>query len=139
MSEINQLFNIENYNIIQDENYYYLFRALNNGDHNDLENGIIRNANGQITKIRTDRARYVENYVERTPKYKEDEPISLLQVIDHIKEHHRYEAGLSHVLGEHPLMLYLFFDFVLSNHIYSIEGQTPQYFAAFFRNSLNDW
>ena len=93
MSEINELFNIEKYNLIQDENYYYLFRALNNGDHADLENGITTNENGKIIKVRTDRARYVENFEDRTPKYEEDEPISLLQVIDHIKEHHRYDTN----------------------------------------------
>ena len=93
MSDINELFSIEKYNLIQDENYYYLFRALNNGDHADLENGITTNENGKVIKVRTDRARYVENFEDRTPKYDEDEPISLLQVIDHIKEHHRYDTN----------------------------------------------
>ena len=93
MSKINELFNIENYNLIQDENYYYLFRALNNGDHNDLENGITRDKNGKIVKVRTDRARYIENPQNGAPKYGEDTPISLLQVIDHIKEHHRYDTN----------------------------------------------
>ncbi|MBR2786445.1 MAG: hypothetical protein IKD76_03000 [Clostridia bacterium] len=93
MSKINELFNIENYNLIQDENYYYVFRALNNGDHNDLKNGITRDKNGKIVKVRTDRARYIENPQNGVPKYEENAPISLLQVIDHIKEHHRYDTN----------------------------------------------
>ncbi len=93
MSKINKLFNTENYNLIQDENYYYLFRALNNGDHADLESGIITDKNGRIIKIRTDRSRYVENPQNGTPKYEVDAPISLEQVIDHIKEHHRYDTN----------------------------------------------
>ena len=93
MSEINRLFNIENYNLIQDENYYYLFRALNNGDHDDIKTGITRDGNGVLTKIRPDRARYVENPNNLEPKYTENEPISLLQVIDHIKRGHRYDTN----------------------------------------------
>ena len=93
MSEINELFNVQSYNLIQDEYYYYFFRALNNGDHNDIQNGIIRSQNGVLTKIRTDRARYIENPENEAPKYKEDEPISLLQVIDHIKRGHRIDTN----------------------------------------------
>lgn len=93
MSKINELFNVENYNLIQDDNYYYLFRALNNGDHADMENGITTDENGKVVRVRTDRARYVENFENRTPKYEEDAPLSLLQVIDHIKEHHRYDTN----------------------------------------------
>ena len=93
MSEISELFNIENCNLIKDENYYYLFRALNNGDHADKESGIITDDNGRIIRIRTDRSRYIENPQNGTPKYEENEPISLLQVIDHIKEHHRYDTN----------------------------------------------
>lgn len=93
MSNVNELFNIKSYNLVQDEDYYYLFRALNNGDHEDLETGNIRNTNGKIVKIRTDRARYIENSPNAIPKYEEYDSISLLQVIDHIKEHHRYDTN----------------------------------------------
>ena len=56
MEEIEKLFSVQNYNLIQDEEYYYFFRALNNGDHNDIQAGITRDENGVLTKIRTDRA-----------------------------------------------------------------------------------
>ena len=39
------MFNTDN--IIQDDNYYYFFRALNMGDLNDINNGITVN-NGSI-------------------------------------------------------------------------------------------
>lgn len=45
MSNINELFNVQSYNLIQDGEYYYFFRALNNGDHNDMQNGITRDNN----------------------------------------------------------------------------------------------
>ena len=93
MNEINELFSIQNYNLIQDEEYYYFFRALNNGDHNDIHTGITTDKNGNLTKIRTDRARYVENPDNPEAVYKEDEPVSLLQVIDHIKRGHRYDTN----------------------------------------------
>lgn len=93
MSIVNELFNISKFNIIEDEEYYYFFRAMNNGDHSDLQNGTITDSNGKIVRIRTDRARYVENPQNDTPKYEEDAPLSLLQVIDHIKEHHRYDTN----------------------------------------------
>ena len=35
------IFNIDTFNVISDENNYYFFRALNMGDISDIENGII--------------------------------------------------------------------------------------------------
>ena len=35
---LNKVFELEKYNIISDEENYYFFRALNNADHNDIEN-----------------------------------------------------------------------------------------------------
>ena len=93
MSEIKELFNVQNYNLIQDEDNYYFFRALNNGDHNDMLTGVTRNETGDLTKIRTDRERYIENSENPEPIYKEDEPVSVLQVIDHVKRGHRYDTN----------------------------------------------
>ena len=36
-----EIFNIENFNLISDEENYYFFRALNIADNQDLENGTI--------------------------------------------------------------------------------------------------
>ena len=74
-------------NIIQDDNYYYFFRALNMGDLSDIKNGITV-SNNHINRIRTDRERY-----DGIPKYREDDLISLEQVFDHIKNHHRYDTN----------------------------------------------
>ena len=73
--------------IIQDDNYYYFFRALNMGDLSDIKNGITV-SNNHINKIRTDRERY-----DGISKYREDDLISLEQVHDHIKKNHRYDTN----------------------------------------------
>ena len=49
------LFDINNFNIIEDEENYYFFRALNMTDNKDLEEGKILDDTGDIVKIRTDR------------------------------------------------------------------------------------
>ena len=51
------IFNIENFNIIEDEENYYFLRALNMADNQDLEQGkiILRNS-GNIFRGRTDPA-----------------------------------------------------------------------------------
>ena len=90
---IKKLFNIEQYNLIQDEENYYLFRALNNGDHNDMQNGITRAEDGTLTYVRTDRDRYIENPENGVPKYGADDDNSLIQVIDHIKRGHRIDTN----------------------------------------------
>ena len=56
-----ELFDIEKFNIIEDEENYYFFRALNMADNLDLENGTILDENGNFERIRTDRERYEEN------------------------------------------------------------------------------
>ncbi|MBR2744847.1 MAG: DEAD/DEAH box helicase family protein [Clostridia bacterium] len=93
LEEIKEKFSIENYNLVQDEDNYYLFRALNNGDHNDMQSGVTRSNGGDLTHIRTDRARYVENPDNTEPLYEEDEEISIVQVIDHIKRGHRIDTN----------------------------------------------
>lgn len=51
----NSLFDINRFNIIQDEENYYFFRALNMADNKDIEDNITISKNGKIEKIRTDR------------------------------------------------------------------------------------
>ena len=87
------LFDIENFNIIEDEENYYFFRALNMADNNDLETGVTLDDSRNIQRIRTDRERYEENTENGEPKYSKDVPISLEQVYDHIKMHYRKDTN----------------------------------------------
>ena len=54
---MDDVFNIENFNIIQDSDNYYFFRALNMADNADIDGNITTDENGNITRIRTDRER----------------------------------------------------------------------------------
>ena len=83
-----ELFDINNFNIIQDGEYYYFFRALNMADNNDVDQGITISQDGKINRIRTDRERF-----EGKAKYKEDSQISLEEVYDHIKMHYRKDTN----------------------------------------------
>ena len=76
---INEIFAIDNFNIISDDDNYYFFRALNKKDMADIENKVIVDENGKIVRVRTDR----EFYGETT--FKKDEPLTLEQIIEHIK------------------------------------------------------
>lgn len=87
------VFDIDNFNIIEDEENYYFFRALNMADNQDLETEIILDKAGNFEKIRTDRERYEENPENGTPKYSKDAQISLEQVYDHIKMHYRKDTN----------------------------------------------
>jgi len=88
----NEIFDIDKFNIIEDEEYYYLFRALEDGDNEDIEKGIITAEKG-FTRIRTDRERYEENPKKSTPKYSKEAEISLEQVYDHIKTRYRHDTN----------------------------------------------
>ena len=87
------LFDIDKFNIIEDEENYYFFRALNMADNQDLEVGVTLDNAGNIEKIRTDRERYEENAENEAPKYSKDDEISLEQVYDHIKMHYRKDTN----------------------------------------------
>lgn len=87
------LFDIDKFNIIEDEENYYFFRALNMADNQDLEAGVTLDNAGNIEKIRTDRERYEENAEKELPKYSKDAEISLEQVYDHIKMHYRKDTN----------------------------------------------
>lgn len=82
------LFDIEKFNIIEDEENYYFFRALNMADNRDLEAGTTLGKDGNIERIRTDRERY-----EGKTKYTEDSKISLEEIYDHIKMHYRKDTN----------------------------------------------
>ena len=83
----NRLFDINNFNIIQVEENYYFFRALNMADNSDIEQNITTQ-NGNIERIRTDRERY-----NGETKYTEDSEISLEELYDHIKMHYRKDTN----------------------------------------------
>ena len=65
------LFDINNFNIIQDAENYYFFRALNLADNADIEERKTLSEDGAILRIRTDRERF-----NGDSKYKEDSGIS---------------------------------------------------------------
>ena len=88
-----EIFDIDNFNIIEDEENYYFFRALNMADNKDLKEGKIIDSTGRIEKIRSDRERYEENSENGAPKYSKDAEISLEQAYDHIKENYRKDTN----------------------------------------------
>ena len=50
-----EIFDIEKFNVISDEENYYFFRSLEPGDIKDLEEGNIKDENGKYIRLRTDR------------------------------------------------------------------------------------
>lgn len=87
------IFEISNFNIIEDDENFYFFRALNRADSKDLHDGIILDENGIFVRIRTDRERYEEDLENGAPKYKAEDEVSLEQVFDHIKMHYRKDTN----------------------------------------------
>ena len=83
-----ELFDIDKFNIIQDDENYYFFRALNMADNSDIEQGITISKDGKIERIRTDRERFGGK-----TKYQADSEISLEEVYDHIKMHYRKDTN----------------------------------------------
>lgn len=90
---MDDIFDINNFNIIQDEENYYFFRALNMADNHDIQEGITTDENGNITRIRTDRERWEETHTERAPRYNENSQLSLRQINDHIKMRYSKETN----------------------------------------------
>ena len=89
---MSEMFGVDKFNIVQDEDYYYFFRSLEPGDNKDIENGIgIKD--GKISQLRTDRERYEENPNNPSPKYNENSEISLQEICDHIKIHYRKDTN----------------------------------------------
>jgi hypothetical protein len=75
------VFDINNFNVIQDDEFYYVFRSLEAGDIKDINNNI-------KGIMRTDRERF-----DGIPKYSEDSNISLEEMFDHIKMHYRLDTN----------------------------------------------
>lgn len=90
---MNNIFNIDKFNIIEDEENYYFFRALNMADNQELEDGTILDGTGNFERIRTDRERYEQDSEKGEPKYSKDSKISLEEVYDHIKMHYRKDTN----------------------------------------------
>ena len=89
---MNKAFDIENFNIIQDSENYYFFRALNRGDTSDIESGIT-SENGKVMKVRTDKKRWDEDAEKPKAKYNDEDAITLEQMYDHIKMHQRKDTN----------------------------------------------
>ena len=85
---INEIFSIDKFNVISDDDNYYFFRALNNGDNKDIETREILDTDNNIIRIRTDRERYIG---ETT--YTDESIISLEEVNDHVKWGHSYDTN----------------------------------------------
>lgn len=85
-----ELFDIRNFNVIEDNEYYYIFRALNRADHDDIINHFLE-TNQDPERIRTDRERY--EAMHGRAKYDKDSEISLEEVYDHIKMHYLKETN----------------------------------------------
>lgn len=85
-------FDIEKFNIIQDEENYYFFRALNLADIDDLEKQIV-GTEGTYNRIRTDRERWEQNPELEPPRYNSNSTVSLQEMHDHIKMHYRKDTN----------------------------------------------
>ena len=85
---MNGTFDVSQFNVIQDNNNYYFFRALNNADNNDIDIGLTTDEKGQILRIRTDRERF-----DGITKYAKDSTLSLEEMYDHIKMHCRKDTN----------------------------------------------
>lgn len=87
---INDVFSLKNFNVLEDNNNYYLFRALNKADNNDMADHFMATGE-EPTRIRTDRERFEE--LHGGAKYSQDSEISLEEVYDHIKIHYLKETN----------------------------------------------
>lgn len=81
-----KIFGIDNFNLISDDQYYYVFRALNRDDQREIHEGIT-SVNGEIQKVLTNKQRYPEN-----DKYANANEISLKEVWDHTKSVNFYRG-----------------------------------------------
>ena len=86
-----ELFDIEKFNIISDEENYYFFRSLEPGDIEDLEKGIIKDGDNYI-RLRTDRERWEETHQEK-PHWNAESKITLEEMYNHIKIHYSLQTN----------------------------------------------
>lgn len=92
-----EIFEIKNFNVINDDENYYVFRALNNGDHDDIESGITTE-DGVIQRIRTDRERWEDEHGIRA-RFSSGDEISLEEIWAHIKANHIKETNCISLSG----------------------------------------
>ena len=86
-----ELFDIEKFNLISDDENYYFFRSLEPGDIEDIENGVIKDGD-DYTKLRTDRERWEETHQEE-PRWNSDSKVTLEEMYSHIKIHYSLQTN----------------------------------------------
>ena len=87
-----ELFDIEKFNVISDEENYYFFRSLEPGDIKDLEEGNIKDENGKYIRLRTDRERW-EGTHSIEPRWNAESTVTLEEMYNHIKMHYSLETN----------------------------------------------
>ena len=87
-----EMFDIEKFNVISDEENYYFFRSLEPGDIKDLEEGNIKDENGKYIRLRTDRERW-EGTHSIKPRWNAESTITLEEMYNHIKMHYSLETN----------------------------------------------
>ena len=86
-----EIFDIEKFNIISDEENYYFFRSLEPGDIEDLEKGIIKEGE-KYKRLRTDRERWEESHQEK-PRWDANSSVTLEEMFNHIKIHYNLQTN----------------------------------------------
>ena len=87
-----EIFDIEKFNVISDEENYYFFRSLEPGDIKDLEEGNIKDENGKYIRLRTDRERWEETHNIK-PRWNAESTVTLEEMYNHIKMHYSLETN----------------------------------------------
>ena len=85
---LEEIFDIDKFNVYSDNDYYYFFRALNKEDNNDIDTNITTDSNNRIERVRTNRERY-----NGVPKYSESSVLTLEEAVDHINTRHRKDTN----------------------------------------------
>ena len=82
LRQLEELFNIENFNIYSDDENYYFFRSLEEVDVESIKNKSIIDESGKIKRLITDREFYGETI------FTKDSDISLEEITEHIKKNY---------------------------------------------------
>lgn len=86
-----EIFDIEKFNVISDEENYYFLRSLELGDIEDLEKNIIKDGE-KYKRLRTDRERWEEKHKEE-PRWNADSTVTLEEMFNHIKMHYSLQTN----------------------------------------------
>ena len=97
---MSDIFGIENYNVIEDEENYYFFRSLEPGDIEDLDAETIQDDEGKYIRLRTDRERWEETNKGKNPRWTEKDEISLEQLYHHIKYNYSLQTNCISLTGQ---------------------------------------